>query len=237
MSNIYTSTNLAEGQLCDFNAGNPKLGECHIRIVHEDIGTLPPTHGYNHQDLKFKYEYVGDEDINYGKFNFGEILYTNLLAPNNPQVNQRMYDARENMYHNKEGYIQIPATGFYRIHLSGSTELLDKGEYTEDRWIRDPEDWGLGKLGAPFKYNIVDRRNIYSTCPIEIQFVKSCLENLYQCKYDKITHLLRDGSSLIFCTYIDGKIVFAENIQVAGFKRMEQNVVYSLKELGISGSL
>ena len=71
----------------------------------------------------------------------------------------------------------------------------------------------------------------------EIQFVKSCLENLYQCKYDKITHLLRDGSSLIFCTYIDGKIVFAENIQVAGFKRMEQNVVYSLKELGISGSL
>lgn len=71
----------------------------------------------------------------------------------------------------------------------------------------------------------------------EIQFIKSCLENLYQCKYDKITHLLRDGSSLIFCTYIDGKIVFAENIQVAGFKRMEQNVVYSLKELGISGSL
>lgn len=70
-----------------------------------------------------------------------------------------------------------------------------------------------------------------------IQFVKSCLENLYQCKYDNITHLLRDGSSLIFCTYIDGKIVFAENIQVAGFKRMEQNVVYSLKELGISGSL
>ena len=178
LSNIYTSTNLAEGQLCDFNAGNPKLGECHIHIVHEDIGTLNPTDGYNHQDLKFKYEYVGDEDINYGKFNFGEILYTNLLAPNNPQINQRMYDARENMYHNKEGYIQIPATGFYRIHLSGSTELLDKGEYTEDRWIRDPEDWGLGKLGAPFKYNIVDRRSIYSTCPIEIQFVKNYDDNI-----------------------------------------------------------
>lgn len=71
----------------------------------------------------------------------------------------------------------------------------------------------------------------------EIQFIESCLENLYQCKYDNITHLLRDGSSLVFCTYIDGKIAFIENIQVSGFKRMEQNVVYSLKELRVAGSL
>lgn len=71
----------------------------------------------------------------------------------------------------------------------------------------------------------------------EIQFIKSCLENLYESKFNKITHILRDGISLVFCTYEDGKVVFVENIQVIGFNRMEQNVVYSLKELGISGSL
>ena len=71
----------------------------------------------------------------------------------------------------------------------------------------------------------------------EIQFIKSCLENLHECKFNKITHILRDGISLVFCTYEDGKIVFVENIQIIGFNRMEQNVVYSLKELGISGSL
>ena len=41
---------------------------------------------------------------------------------------------------------------------------------------------------------------------------------------------------LVFCTYEDGKIVFVENAQIVGFSRMEQGVVYSLKELGIAGS-
>ena len=71
----------------------------------------------------------------------------------------------------------------------------------------------------------------------EIQFIKSCLENLHECRFKNITHILRDGISLVFCTYEDGKIVFVENIQVIGFNRMEQGVVYSLKELGIAGSL
>lgn len=71
----------------------------------------------------------------------------------------------------------------------------------------------------------------------EIQFIESCLENLYECKFNNITHILRDGISLVFCTYEDGKIVFLENIQVIGFNRMEQGVVYSLKELGVAGSL
>ena len=71
----------------------------------------------------------------------------------------------------------------------------------------------------------------------EIQFIKSCLENLYESRFKNITHILRDGISLVFCTYEDGKIVYVENIQVIGFNRMEQGVVYSLKELGISGSL
>lgn len=71
----------------------------------------------------------------------------------------------------------------------------------------------------------------------EIQFIESCLENLYESRFKNITHILRDGISLVFCTYEDGKIVFVENIQVIGFNRMEQGVVYSLKELGVAGSL
>lgn len=71
----------------------------------------------------------------------------------------------------------------------------------------------------------------------EIQFIQSCLENLYESKFNNITHILRDGISLVFCTYEDGKIVFVENAQIVGFNRMEQGVVYSLKELGIAGSL
>ena len=71
----------------------------------------------------------------------------------------------------------------------------------------------------------------------EIQFIESCLENLYESRFKNITHILRDGISLVFCTYEDGKIVYVENIQVIGFNRMEQGVVYSLKELGVAGSL
>lgn len=71
----------------------------------------------------------------------------------------------------------------------------------------------------------------------EIQFIKSCLENLHECRFNDITHILRDGSLLVFCTYEDGKIVFVENAQIVGFNRMEQGVVYSLKELGVAGSL
>ena len=181
LSNIYTSTHLAEGQLCDFNAGNPKIGNFHITSSYRDVSGNDPTDGYNHQDLKFKYEYVGDEDINYGKFNFSEILYTNLFASNSHQSIVRLFDARENMFNSKEGYVQIPASGFYKITLSGTTELLEEqGNFSEDRWIRDPNwrDWGLHELSDPFKYNISHARSIYTTCPIEIQLVKNYDDNI-----------------------------------------------------------
>lgn len=180
LTNIYTSTHLAEEQKCDYNAGNPKIGECHISIDHRDIDTNDPTDGYNHQDLKFKYEYVGDDDITYGKFNFSEILYTNLFGLSTYQINNRTFDARENMFKSQDGYIQIPASGFYKISLSGSTELRDSGTFYEDRWVRDWEwrDWQVAELKSPYKHSVQETRNIYTTCPIEIQLVKNYDENI-----------------------------------------------------------
>lgn len=177
LSNIYSSVNLADEQVVNYNAGNPKIGECHVSVSHVD--TNDPTNGYFHQDLKYPYQYVGGEDITEGKFNFTEILYTNLLGGNSG--NTRSYNPRENMFKNKDGYVQIPADGFYRIHLSGTVELLDSGNFVEERWVREAEDTGVaswGHLSAPFQAEVTHARNIFTTTPIELQLVKNYDDNI-----------------------------------------------------------
>ena len=67
----------------------------------------------------------------------------------------------------------------------------------------------------------------------EKQFIKSCLDNLYECKFNDITHIVKDKSSLVFCNYQDYKINYLENIHITGFNSLRENVVYSLKELDI----
>ena len=178
LSNIYTSVNLADEQPVNYNAGNPKIGECHVRINH--IDNQDATDSYFHQDLKYPCQYVGGQDIEKGKFNFTEILYTNLFSKYSEQINNVTYDARENMFRYKDGYVQIPADGFYRIHISGRTELLENGNFSEERWMRWPEigTAGQGPLSDPKKATIGHARNIYTTTPIEIQLVKNYDENI-----------------------------------------------------------
>lgn len=114
--------------------------------------------------------------------------------------------------------------------------------------IRNPETSEIGYIENSFKltdsqgnilkeisldelknWNIFEEEvNLEET---EKQFIKSCLDNLYECHFNEITHLMREGSSLIFCNYKDYRICFLENIEIVGFKSMKDKTVYSLKEL------
>ena len=69
--------------------------------------------------------------------------------------------------------------------------------------------------------------------PKEKQFVKSCIENLSCTLTDKITHIMKDRGSLIFCGYDRDRIQFLDNIQIKGFHEMEEGVMYSLSEIGL----
>lgn len=188
-SNIYCSTQLAEGQDPEYNVGNPKFGKLDVKIQMQALPDYTIPKWQHVQDLEYKYfpagyEYDSSEMcMKPNAYNFDEIITLNLLRgvyyynnPNNMIKGDGVHD---------EYYIEIPADGFYRISMSGSCTLDQDNGFTA-------RQKGLKESGAAFSsdspivamgegaedYDVWIPVDATRTMPFEIQLVKGLDPNI-----------------------------------------------------------
>ena len=181
LTQIFMSTNLADGQVPAYNYGHPYLGQCKLSVEWANTNKT----GYE-QELNFKYFHSGpvlgghfggrsDESEVAGEdaYNLSSIDVWNMMdVTNNNNVNVTPKNDRTYMWDKGEGLIVIPADGFYKIDLNvkavrQTTSNLVVNEIRYDKsagWFEE-----TGKSITP---------NTTETCPIEIQLIKNYADNI-----------------------------------------------------------
>ena len=91
----------------------------------------------------------------------------------------------------------------------------------------------LKKISFSELKNWIEYENSIKLSGKEKQFIAGCVENLGCTLIDKITHVLKEDGCLVFCGYDKDRLQFLDNIQIKGFHRMKEGVIYSLKEIGL----
>lgn len=176
-SNIYCSTQLAEGQDPEYNVGNPKFGKLDINI---SLPPYPHENKIDHvQDLEYKYfpaGYEWDSTANMPKpssYNFDEIITTNLTD----WISH--YNSPSNMVKtgpdSLNSYIEIPADGFYRISLSGTCTLdQDNAFNASQKGLQKEVAFATTHafVVGTQEYNATIPVDTTRTMPFEIQLVK-----------------------------------------------------------------
>lgn len=133
LSDIYMSTNLADGQVPDYNVGNPRFGSVDLSA---HLTATTSTAGYG-QELQFPYYMITAKESTVTfdvekEYNFKDIeLHDMLERPNNVIVNSPSY-----MYQPNEHVIVIPADGFYKIEMSTNSRLLTTSAITAAQYTR-----------------------------------------------------------------------------------------------------
>ena len=176
LNDIYLSCNLSDNQYPVYNLANIWLGEVSLSATFTTNGD----NGY-HQELSYPYYKVVNRRAgftsalgsprDYEEYNFNEAVLYDILKDGNVTINHRSY-----IYDPGEKVIVIPADGFYNIDMSVSTTLdTTTPTFTAGQYIIT--DQGTGN-DIEFK-NISDmQKNLYETCPVEIQLVKNFDDNI-----------------------------------------------------------
>ena len=160
---IYMSTNLADGQVPQYNLGNPSFGNVQLSAT-----TTLNSIGYQ-QELKFPYEKVQlrnpDEGEDLYKYNYDSVMIYDLLSSGVTTDQSPSY-----MYQPNEHIIVIPKSGFYKIELSATT-TISSGNLTAALWTRDEDgyEWTHN--------NETIAKSLSGTCPIEIALVRNYDDN------------------------------------------------------------
>lgn len=160
---IYMSTNLADGQVPQYNLGNPSFGNVQLSAT-----TTLNSIGYQ-QELKFPYEKVQlrnpDEGEDLYKYNYDSVMIYDLLSSGVTTDQSPSY-----MYQPNEHIIVIPKSGFYKIELSATT-TISRGNLTAALWTRDEDgyEWTHN--------NETIAKSLSGTCPIEIALVRNYDDN------------------------------------------------------------
>lgn len=172
LRDIYMSTNLADEQDPEYNLGNPKFGKVQINV---DWNT--PTNGTAYtQSLDFPYCRIGGVMKSDGKcegsqFNFSEVQLYDMLSEGNIGITGSSY-----MYQPNERIIVIPATGFYKITLSGETHLsTSQTSFQANQWYMQyctepTESLEIGEVEIPV--------SMRKYMPVEIQLVRNFDDNI-----------------------------------------------------------
>lgn len=160
---IYMSTNLADGQVPQYNLGNPAFGNVQLSAT-----TTLNSLGYQ-QELQFPYEKVQlrnpDEGEDLYKYNYDSVLIYDLLSSGVTTDQSPSY-----MYQPNEHIIVIPKSGFYKIELSATT-TISSGNLTAALWTRD-------EYGTTWAHNNETiAKSLSGTCPIEIALVRNYDDN------------------------------------------------------------
>lgn len=160
---IYMSTNLADGQVPQYNLGNPSFGNVQLSAT-----TTLNSLGYQ-QELKFPYEkvqllhFVEDEEDHY--YNFDNVMIYDLLSSGVTTDQSPSY-----MYQPNEHIIVIPKSGFYKIELSATT-TISSGSITAAVHKRSDD-------GYSWTFNDESiTKSLSSTTPFEIALVRNYDDN------------------------------------------------------------
>lgn len=178
LKNVYMSCNLADEQIPVYNLANKRLGEVDLTVSFSTTGTS----GYN-QQLNFPYYRVsngraGFHGANvqivgktYEAYNFDEVVLYDLLSSGSTTVNHPSY-----MYDPNEKCIVIPADGYYKIEMTVTTTLNTSTPTFTAAQHKITNDGGGDDI--EFKDITGITKNLYETCPIEVQLVRNYSDNL-----------------------------------------------------------
>lgn len=133
LNNIYMSTNLADGQIPQYNIGNPRFGAVDLSA---HFTATTSTAGYA-QELHFPYYKVSAKEstVTYDvaeEYNFKDIEIHDLLERNNSVI----VNAPTYLYQPDEHIIVIPCDGFYKIEMSVNSRLLTTSAITAAQYTR-----------------------------------------------------------------------------------------------------
>ena len=181
LNNIYMSCNLADEQVPTYNLGNPKIGSVDLRLTFttnndDDAGYV--------QELQFPYYHLENRRAGfYGAanvqtntkkadaWNFENIVIYDLLDKGTKTFNINSY-----MFDPDEKCIVIPADGYYKIFLSVSTTL----DTTQPTFTAAQNVITNGGAGDDIEYVDITgiTKNLYETCPVEVQLVRNYEDNI-----------------------------------------------------------
>lgn len=185
LKDIFMSVNLADGQSPTYNLGNPKFGKVDLSIYWQNPMDTSNTNYGTVQTLKYPYYPVymvstvghmsGGRITNKSvmqEYNLTEVKVYNLLSSNdggNVSIN-----GNTNLFSEGETQIVIPADGFYKIYLSGSTQLTTSSNIRAMQIVHEDN---TGWIEAEEK-QITMAPDYRVTTPLEIQLVKNYDEDL-----------------------------------------------------------
>ena len=169
LNNVYMSVNLADGQSPDYNLGNPKFGKVDLSVE----WTTPMNGSAYTQSLNFPYFRVGGGMNSEGKFtnnrwNFEEIQVYDMLSEGSVSVSSSSY-----LYEPNEHIIVIPSDGFYKITLSGKSQVTTTSSFQANQLYQPVLTMGdvqTGEVEIPI--------NARKFTPFEIQLVRNYDDNI-----------------------------------------------------------
>lgn len=166
---VFLSTNLADGQDPTYNLGNPKFGKVELNVEWET-----PMNGEAYvQDLNFPYFRIGGEYDVDGKFvnsyyNFESVQIYDMLSEGNVTVADSTY-----LYQPNEHVIVIPADGFYKIELSGKSELTQSSTFQANQ-----KYWSYSDNEVKTDGEVEIAIDFKKFTPFEVQLVRNYDDNL-----------------------------------------------------------
>jgi len=169
LKEIFMSTNLADEQDPTYNLANPKFGRVEI-----DVEWETPMNGSAYtQDLNFPYFRIGGEYDVDGKFvnsyyNFESVQIYDMLAEGNVAITGSSY-----LYQPNEHIIVIPADGFYKIELSGRSDLTQSSTFQANQKYLSRADNEV-KMDGEVEI-LIDMKKF---TPFEVQLVRNYDDNL-----------------------------------------------------------
>ena len=169
LKEVFMSTNLADGQDPTYNLGLSKFGKVEL-----DVDWETPMNGDAYvQDLNFPYFRIGGKYDVDGKFvnsyyNFESVQIYDMLSEGNVTITGSSY-----LYQPNEHIIVIPADGFYKIELSGKSELTQSSSFQANQKYFSASDNEVktdGEVEIPV--------NFKKFTPFEVQLVRNYDDNL-----------------------------------------------------------
>lgn len=187
---IYASCNLADDQVPIYNLGNPRFGNCSLKVRWNNYGSInsnlnSSANGYRRntsgfqQDLSFPYYYIkpannASNSDSEPKYNFSTIDIWNMMDSNNNSGVTVTVESDTYMYDPNEQVIVIPSDGWYRIDINAKATLSGAGtSFSANQWTTTYTH------GDEFKERTVNiKRGFKELTPLEIQLIRNYDENI-----------------------------------------------------------
>lgn len=197
LSNIYCSTNLADGQDPTYNVGNEMYGKLDLDVswigaAEIDFADVDnPTHTYT-QNLRFPcfpaenpmYDLIEGKMEQVEHWNFKDIFYNSMLYyPWSIRPNISV-DSTYNMYQPRRdregGTIVIPADGFYKVSLSGTAQITmrDGEKVRANQYVHEWDSHTTAMTESATSKTIEFSPDLAITTPIEVQLIRNYDDNI-----------------------------------------------------------